>query len=62
VATRQGNPAAADTERTAPDQPTDLGVRSWGGVFRRTIREFREDNLTDLAAALIWWASPRRNH
>jgi membrane protein len=28
---------------------------SWGGVLRRTFREFREDNLTDLAAALTYY-------
>jgi membrane protein len=40
---------------TAPDQPTQLGARSWLGVLRRTVREFREDNLTDWAAALTYY-------
>ena len=40
----------------APDQPTDLSRRSWWGVLRRTVREFREDNLTDWAAALTYYA------
>jgi membrane protein len=40
----------------APESPTDLNVRSWGGVLKRTIREFREDNLTDWAAALTYYA------
>jgi membrane protein len=39
----------------APEQPTQLGKRSWLGVLRRTIREFREDNLTDWAAALTYY-------
>jgi membrane protein len=39
----------------APAQPTGLSVRSWTGVLRRTIREFREDNLTDWAAALTYY-------
>jgi membrane protein len=36
----------------APGKPTGLGARSWGGVLKRTVQEFREDNLTDWAAAL----------
>jgi len=39
----------------APDQPTDLRARSWGGVLKRTFREFQEDQLTDLAAALTYY-------
>src|SRR3954451_13384155 len=38
-----------------PDGPTDLGGRSWFGVLKRTVREFREDNLTDWAAALTYY-------
>jgi membrane protein len=30
-------------------------MRSWGGVLRRTFREFQEDQLTDLAAALTYY-------
>jgi membrane protein len=37
------------------DSPTDLQKRSWGGVLRRTISEFRADNLTDWAAALTYY-------
>jgi membrane protein len=36
--------------------PTDLSSRSWLGVLRRTGTEFREDNLTDWAAALTYYA------
>jgi membrane protein len=39
----------------APDQPTKLRKRSWFGVLRRTVREFRQDNLTDWAAALTYY-------
>jgi membrane protein len=42
--------------RTAPDAPTDLGKRSWWGTVRRTVSEFRHDNLTDWAAALTYYA------
>ena len=45
---------ATDTQR-APEGPTDLTARSWKGVARRTFREFREDNLTDWAAALTYY-------
>ncbi|MBD0282170.1 MAG: YihY/virulence factor BrkB family protein [Thermoleophilaceae bacterium] len=39
----------------APEGPTHLPRRSWGGVLRRTIKEFQEDNLTDWAAALTYY-------
>jgi membrane protein len=37
------------------DSPTSLGKRSWLGVLRRTVREFKADNLTDWAAALTYY-------
>jgi membrane protein len=37
-----------------PDSPTDLDSK--GGVLKRTFREFKEDNLTDWAAALTYYA------
>jgi membrane protein len=40
----------------APEQPTDLKTRSWWGVLKRTVKEFREDNLTDWAAALTYYS------
>jgi membrane protein len=39
-----------------PTGPTDLRGRSWIGVLKRTVREFSEDNLTDWAAALTYYA------
>jgi membrane protein len=36
--------------------PTDLEGRSWVGVLKRTVTEFRDDNLTDWAAALTYYA------
>jgi membrane protein len=38
-----------------PTGPTDLRGRSWFGVLRRTISEFKKDNLTDWAAALTYY-------
>jgi membrane protein len=44
------------TVEEGPRQPTDLGVRSWWSVLKRTASEFRADNLTDWAAALTYYA------
>jgi membrane protein len=38
-----------------PDSPTKLKARSWFGVLKRTVAEFKEDNLTDWAAALTYY-------
>jgi len=43
------------TKGEAPEKPTHLRTGSGFGVFRRTIREFRADNLTDWAAALTYY-------
>ena len=40
----------------APDHPGELEKRSWVEVAKRTVKEFREDNLTDWAAALTYYA------
>jgi membrane protein len=51
---------ATKTERSretrAPDDPTDLPMGSWGDALRRTLREFKDDNLTDWAAALTYYS------
>jgi membrane protein len=39
----------------APDAPTDMKGKSWGGVLKRTFTEFKDDNLTDWAAALTYY-------
>jgi membrane protein len=39
-----------------PDKPSRLAVGGWGGAIKRTIREFRADNLTDWAAALTYYS------
>jgi membrane protein len=38
-----------------PEKPTDLEGRSWVGVLKRTVREFKADNVTDWAAALTYY-------
>ena len=45
----------APTNGEAPETPTKLRKRSWFGVLKRTVREFKEDNLTDWAAALTYY-------
>ncbi|MFJ8668845.1 YihY/virulence factor BrkB family protein [Streptomyces sp. NPDC093600] len=44
-----------DVEREAPDRPTELSGKSFGQVLRRTLREFKDDELTDRAAALTYY-------
>jgi membrane protein len=39
-----------------PRHPTQLRRRAWWGVLKRTVSEFRDDNLTDWAAALTYYA------
>ena len=48
-------PGRLGDERAAPDSPTDLKARSWRGVMSRTVREFKEDNVTVWAAALTYY-------
>ena len=49
-----GSPPGMTTK--APDAPTDLPKRSWLDTLKRTFREFKEDNLTDWAAALTYYS------
>jgi membrane protein len=53
--TRQHEAEQTRQHERAPDKPTDLSARSWRGVLRRTIAEFKEDNLTDWAGALTYY-------
>ena len=39
----------------APATPADLRPRGWFSVLKRTVTEFRDDNLTDWAAALTYY-------
>lgn len=38
-----------------PDDPRDLAARSWIGILKRTVTEFKDDNCTDWAAALTYY-------
>ncbi|MEU3459305.1 YihY/virulence factor BrkB family protein [Streptomyces sp. NPDC006733] len=42
-------------EEEAPDRPTELPKRSWWAVLRGTVKEFKEDELPDRAAALTYY-------
>src|SRR3712207_1545170 len=48
--------ADTKTDNRRPDDPGDLPKESWMAVLKRTFREFKEDNLTDWAAALTYYA------
>ncbi len=39
-----------------PDSPTDLTKSSWLYIARKTVREFSQDQCTDLAAALTYYS------
>jgi membrane protein len=57
TAEKQGtaSPPSPDDERKV-DSPTDLTGRSWRYVLRKTYREFGDDQCTDLAAGLTYYA------
>ena len=59
----RGRPSTAPSRPTPdpddprkPDAPSDLTKRSWFYVLRKTLHEFSEDQCTDLAAALTYYA------
>jgi membrane protein len=44
-----------DERQRGPDEPTEVPAGGWWNVLRRTWREFRDDDLTDWAAALTYY-------
>src|SRR3954467_21010 len=52
MANRNGN---GNGDGAAPEGPTDIRGRGWWAVIKRTVKEFRDDNLTDWAAALTYY-------
>jgi membrane protein len=38
-----------------PDDPTDLGGGSWLAAAKRTLKEYKDDDLQDRAAALTYF-------
>src|SRR5919202_937753 len=47
---------ATDVRTAGPDDPTDLPKRSWWATLKRTAKEFKDDNITDWAAALTYYS------
>ena len=47
--------AAREDGAQDPETPTDLPRESWMAVLKRTVREFKDDNVTDWAAALTYY-------
>ena len=47
--------SAARHDPHPPGSPAKLSKGSWGGVLKRTVTEFKQDNLTDWAAALTYY-------
>lgn len=56
MAEQQDTRAPAPDDGAEPDQPTDLTRRTWTFILRKTVREFGDDQCTDLAAALTYYA------
>ena len=55
AAERRANAPEPDSD-AKPDSPKDLTKPSWVYVLRKTAREFSDDQCTDLAAALTYYA------
>jgi membrane protein len=51
-----GATSAGDQGKDVPDSPTDLPKESWKATAKRAFKEFKEDNCTDWAAALTYYA------
>ncbi|WP_128377858.1 YihY/virulence factor BrkB family protein [Streptomyces cavernae] len=51
----ESRPAQESNGLSEKDSPTALPARSWRAVLRRTVREFRDDELPDRAAALTYY-------
>ena len=41
--------------RTTPKEPSDLPKRGWVRILKRSVREFKHDDVTDRAAALTYF-------
>lgn len=50
----ENKPSADDPAK--PKDPQDLSKRTWVYTFKKTLREFSNDNCTDLAASLTYFA------
>src|SRR3954451_4897156 len=48
--------STTDASARTDVDPTDIPKPGWKAVLRRTVKEFKNDNLTDWAAALTYYA------
>jgi membrane protein len=55
ASSRTASSPAAGGDGSPPKDPTEVIKHNWKDVVRRTIREFKEDDLTLLAAALTYY-------
>ncbi|MBY8876103.1 YihY/virulence factor BrkB family protein [Actinacidiphila acidipaludis] len=53
---REGGAHRADEGRRAPEKPSDLPSGSSREILKRAFKEYKADNLPDLAAALTYYA------
>jgi membrane protein len=53
--TKAPDVAGSADDGRPPEEPTRLGGRSWWSVLKRTVAEFKDDNLTVWAAALTYF-------
>jgi membrane protein len=51
----RANHAQAGEQNGGPAAPGDIRARGWFSILKRTVTEFRDDNLTDWAAALTYY-------
>jgi membrane protein len=49
-------PDGGSDGRQTPERPTQPPGGSWWAAVKRTVREFRVDNLSDWAAALTYYS------
>jgi membrane protein len=53
--TREPEERSRGRQGREPDSPPELEAQTWWGTLKRTVKEFRDDNLTDWAAALTYY-------
>jgi YihY family inner membrane protein len=53
---RQEERSRSDSDGRAAERPTQLPGGSWWAAVKRTVKEFRIDNLSDWAAALTYYS------
>lgn len=51
---RTPRPESGGRQARVPEEPGDLPARSWKRVLRRTVAEYKDDQLSDRAAALTY--------